>query len=176
MTRTVRAGQRVSLVEPSLHDQDEFLALVGSSTSLHEPWVSPPSSREAFATYLEKIRRPENAGFFVKSSQRLVGVVDITNIVMGSFCSGYLSYYVFAGSERQNFMTEALSLAIEHAFEVLGLHRMEANIQPGNERSISLVRRLGFTREGFSARYLKIRGEWRDHERWALTVEQFKRP
>jgi ribosomal-protein-alanine N-acetyltransferase len=58
-------------------------------------------------------------------------------------------------------------------FGDLGLHRVEANIQPGNIRSTGLVQRLGFEKEGFSRRYLKIGGEWRDHERWALLAEDF---
>jgi ribosomal-protein-alanine N-acetyltransferase len=58
-------------------------------------------------------------------------------------------------------------------FGDLGLHRVEANIQPGNTRSIGLVQRLGFEKEGFSRRYLKVGGEWRDHERWALLAEDF---
>ncbi len=56
-------------------------------------------------------------------------------------------------------------------FGELGLHRVEANIQPGNLRSIRLARRLGFEREGFSPAYLMVGGEWRDHERWVLRAE-----
>ncbi|VWB80544.1 phosphinothricin acetyltransferase [Burkholderia metallica] len=68
-------------------------------------------------------------------------------------------------------MTDAMRAAIGVAFDELGLHRVEANIQPGNHASIALVRRLGFTKEGFSPRYLRIGGEWRDHERWALLAD-----
>ena len=68
-------------------------------------------------------------------------------------------------------MTEAVRLAIAQAFHEFGLHRVEANIQPENTRSIALVRRLGSQKEGFSPRYLKIQGAWRDHERWALLAD-----
>lgn len=65
-----------------------------------------------------------------------------------------------------------MRLTVDYAFWTLGLH-LEANIQPENIASIKLVKRLGFTKEGFSRRYLKVNGEWRDHERWALTVEDW---
>jgi [ribosomal protein S5]-alanine N-acetyltransferase len=71
-------------------------------------------------------------------------------------------------------MREALHLALRHAFGPLRLHRVEANIQPGNAPSRALVRRAGFRREGFSPRYLKIGGRWRDHERWALVCEDWR--
>jgi ribosomal-protein-alanine N-acetyltransferase len=71
-------------------------------------------------------------------------------------------------------MTDALKLMLRHAFGKLKLHRLEANIQPGNAASIALVRRAGFVREGFSRKYLKIGGKWRDHERWAIIAEDWQ--
>ena len=67
-----------------------------------------------------------------------------------------------------------MQLVLRHAFQTLRLHRVEANIQPGNHASITLARRAGFHREGYSPRYLKIGGRWRDHERWALLAEDWK--
>lgn len=104
----------------------------------------------------------------------IVGSVEISRIARGNFQSAYLGYGIVAHHRRKGYMTEALQLALRHAFRELRLHRVEANIEPGNEASIALVRRAGFTREGFSRRYLKLGGRWRDHERWALLREDWR--
>jgi [ribosomal protein S5]-alanine N-acetyltransferase len=72
-------------------------------------------------------------------------------------------------------MTEALGLVLSYAFENLRLHRIEANIQPENVFSKALAARLGFRMEGFSPRYLKVAGRWKDHERWAIRREEWAR-
>lgn len=69
-------------------------------------------------------------------------------------------------------MRRGLASVVDGAFDVLRLHRFEANVQPEDAASIALVRSLGFRKEGFSPRYLHIDGEWRDHERWAITCEE----
>ena len=76
-------------------------------------------------------------------------------------------------NQGKGLMKRAMSCTVSRAFTDLGLHRLEANIQPGNSRSIGLVRSLGFRLEGYSPRYLKIGGEWRDHERYAITSEEW---
>jgi ribosomal-protein-alanine N-acetyltransferase len=97
--------------------------------------------------------------------------VNLNEIVRGAFRSAYLGYYSFTPHAGHGYMAEGLRLVLRHAFRGLGLHRLEANIQPGNRASRALVRGLGFRREGFSPRYLKIGGRWRDHERWAIVRE-----
>jgi ribosomal-protein-alanine N-acetyltransferase len=68
-------------------------------------------------------------------------------------------------------MAQGLSAVIDRAFHDLGLHRLEANIQPSNAASLALVKKLGFEREGYSPHYLMVNSDWRDHERWAIRVE-----
>jgi ribosomal-protein-alanine N-acetyltransferase len=101
----------------------------------------------------------------------LAGYVALSNLVRGAFRSAYLGYYAFAGCERRGLMSAGLRVVLAHARGELGLHRLEANIQPGNVASLALIRRLGFRCEGYSPRYLKIGGRWRDHERWAILLE-----
>jgi ribosomal-protein-alanine N-acetyltransferase len=100
-------------------------------------------------------------------------VVNINEIVMWAFRSGYLGYFIFEEYAGKGYMTEGIRLVIKHAFNRLKLHRLEANIQPDNQDSLKLAKRLGFTKEGYSPRYLKIAGRWRDHERWAILKEDW---
>ncbi|MGA0612952.1 GNAT family N-acetyltransferase [Caldimonas sp. KR1-144] len=163
---------RIRLSSPQRSDQRDFLAAAGASLALHRPWVTAPSTPQAFRAYVAAMQRPENRGFVVRSraDDGLVGVISVTNIVRGIFRSAYLGYYAFAGYERQGLMTEALRAVVREAFGPMKLHRLEANIQPGNVASIALVKACGFSLEGYSPRYLKIGGRWRDHERWAIVA------
>ena len=104
----------------------------------------------------------------------MAGVYNISQIFYGHFRSAYLGYYAFAPFAGQGYMREGLQLVLRHAFGPLGLHRLEANIQPENAPSIALVAGAGFRLEGLSPRYLKIGGRWRDHERWAILAEEFR--
>ena len=115
------------------------------------------------------------AAFFIwlKEPRELVGVVNLDEIVHGCFLSAYLGYYAFVPHAGVGLMKEGLAQVITHAFDVMKLHRLEANIQPGNRPSKALVKKLGFRREGLSPRYLKINGRWRDHERWAILSEDW---
>ena len=116
--------------------------------------------------------QPANCAFMVclRNGGAIVGAIHITEIVRGRFRSGFLGYYAFSGYERTGLMRDGLKAVLRHAFSVQKLHRLEANIQPENAASIALVRSCGFLREGYSPRYLKIGGRWRDHERWAMVA------
>ena len=149
-------------------DKAAFIAAARASRKLHGSWVQAPTDAEAFACHLARFDGQAHHGFVVVTPEgELAGAINLTNIVMGAFRSGYLGYYAFAGFEGRGLMTQGLNAVVRHAFKDLGLHRVEANIQPGNVASIALAKRCGFQLEGYSPKYLKIAGRWRDHERWA---------
>ncbi|TYP73770.1 GNAT family N-acetyltransferase [Paenibacillus methanolicus] len=94
---------------------------------------------------------------------KVVGSVTISNIVRGAFLSCHLGYRLDEAYANRGLMTEALQAMIRHAFDELGLHRIEANIMPRNAASLGVVRKLGFYEEGLALKYLFINGCWEDH-------------
>lgn len=167
--------QSVVLRPPAPGDLQSFLELNRQSIRFYRGLAYPMLDPKRFTAYVERCRLPNFEGLLVCRSDdaAIVGCVNLSEIVRGPFQSAYMGYQVFAPFAGQGYMTAALPLALRHVFGRLKLHRVEANIQPANVASISLVRRAGFEREGYSPRYLKIGGRWRDHERWAMTRERY---
>jgi [ribosomal protein S5]-alanine N-acetyltransferase len=167
---------RIQLSKPGPDCAAEWIELVQSSTTYHRPWVHLRADAAGFDEYMHKIAVGRTIGFFVRRANdlRLVAVINLNEPVMAAFHSAYLSYYADAACAGQGYVSEGLALVIDEAFQRLDFHRLEANIQPGNERSLGLVRRLGFRQEGFSPRYLQVDGVWRDHERWAILADEWK--
>jgi ribosomal-protein-alanine N-acetyltransferase len=164
---------RVTLRLLSRADQDEFLRLAAASAELHHPWMSLPATPQEFQAYLTRFDHVTAVGLLVclRRTGTMAGLVNINSIIRGRFQNGSLAYAAFAPTAGQGYMAEGLGLVLRYAFERLRLHRLEAQIQPGNHASIGLVRRLGFRREGYSPELLFIDGAWRDHERWAITSD-----
>ena len=104
--------------------------------------------------------------------QRVIGVVNLSNLVRGSFQAGTLGYSIDREVEGRGVMFEALEAVVHYAFSTLGLHRVMANYQPCNVRSGRLLERLGFVREGYARAYLHIDGAWRDHVLTARTAPE----
>jgi len=161
----------------SSRDIPDLIELARSSVSLHRPWIHLPLTRAAWMRNLEPHRQRGKIPYVLRlrGTHELVGVVSMSEIVRGVFKSAYLSYYVHARHARRGLMKEGVSRVVSLAFRKHGLHRLEANIQPGNTASRRLVKSLGFVREGFSRNYLKVDGRWQDHERWAATSETWGR-
>ncbi|NYH87484.1 GNAT family N-acetyltransferase [Actinopolymorpha rutila] len=171
-------SRRVTLRHLAAHDQDEVLDLVSASTELHHPWMSLPSTPDQFQAYLARYAKPDEESVLicVRGSGAIAGVVNLNSIIRGRFQSGSIAYAAFLPTAGQGYLTEGLTLVVRYAFEQLRLHRLEAQIQPGNHASLKLVRRVGFRQEGYSPELLYIDGAWRDHERWAITTSMIDIP
>jgi len=169
-----RPGSRVELRDLVLADREAFLEMVRESRELHRPWTYPPERADQFDDLVSRTVRDDFACLAgaLADSGDLIGIFTISQIVRGYFQSAYLGYYAHARHAGKGLMAEAMALVLDHSFGPLSLHRLEANIQPGNAPSIALARGAGFRLEGYSPRYLLIGGRWRDHERYAITADE----
>jgi ribosomal-protein-alanine N-acetyltransferase len=179
VTRRKNGLKSVSVVyirAPRPQDRDEFISLNRASIDFYRGLTSTITTPQQFTAYLSRCKQDDFEGFLVCriKDEALVGSINLSQIFLGGFRSAYLGYQMGVQFAGCGYMTEAMQLALSHAFNDLKLHRIEANIQPHNTASIALVKRAGFTKEGFSRRYLKICGRWRDHERWAILAEDWR--
>jgi ribosomal-protein-alanine N-acetyltransferase len=172
----VSDDRRVYLRPPARSDQEEFLSLMRASRSFHRPWATAPTDVERFSAYLSDLQRTDFEAMLLCRTEdhAILGFFNLSQITRRSLQSAYLGYAVGKPFAGKGYMKEGIALVLGHAFLSLRLHRVEANIQPGNKASIALAQGAGFRREGFSPRYLKIGGRWRDHERWAILVEDWR--
>jgi ribosomal-protein-alanine N-acetyltransferase len=152
---------------------DELHSGFGRSRSLLAPWMDPPATLEAVRASLELSAATTLRYGVREPNGDLAGVVNVSGIVRGAFQSAYLGYHALYPHQGRGWMREGLKRVISAAFSEHQLHRVEANVQPANTRSARLAQGLGFRLEGHSPRYLKIGGAWRDHDRYALTVEDW---
>lgn len=171
----LEVGERAYLRYPLAADEAEFVALMRASRRLHRPWVAPMDAA-SFHHYVIHPHRPDVEALLVcrLDTGAMAGFINLSQIFYGSLCNTMCGYAAFAPSAGQGYLTDGLRLALRHAFTTLHLHRVEVNIQPDNTRSLALAERCGFRLEGFSPRYLKIGGRWRDHQRWAMTAEDWR--
>lgn len=168
-------------------DADAWSEVRCANESWLAPWESSPPGRwdqlnspTAFRfLYREQhraARRGEGLPFAIclreGGRERLVGHLNLGNIVRRAFCSSYAGYWVDARVAGRGIIPTALALAVDHAFGAVGLHRVEVNIRPENAPSRRVVEKLGFREEAYHQRYLHIDGAWRDHIGYAMTSEE----
>ena len=170
------ADKKCFLRYPTIEDADEFTANAKSSAKFHRNLVNPPKNRADYEDFLTRNESEANEYLLIcqKSNGAIVGAVNLSQIFRRVFQNCYLGYYLFEKFTGKGLMTEAVELILRHAFQNLKLHRVEANVRPENLPSIAVLQRCGFTKEGFSRKYLKIGGKWRNHERFAIITEDWK--
>lgn len=166
--------QAVALSRVTRGDADALIQAHLDSRAIHHPWVYPFTDQGGFDSWFGRTLTGPMVALVARETATgaIAGVITLGEITGGLFQNAYLGYYGTAATA--GLMTTAVSQACRIAFEEFGLHRLEANIQPGNVASIALARRIGFRFEGVSPRYLRIGGTWRDHERWAMLADEFQ--
>jgi ribosomal-protein-alanine N-acetyltransferase len=174
--KTASTSPGVYLRELRNTDFDELLQLFTASRTHLRSYGTTSFDRTRFDEMLGSARLDSTAAYVIclRSNDRIVGQITLSQTFRKSFQNAYLGYQLFNGFTGRGYMTGAVQLILKSAFTELELHRVEANVQPENKPSIAVLKRNGFTKEGFSRRYLKIGGRWRDHERWAIIKEDWK--
>jgi ribosomal-protein-alanine N-acetyltransferase len=167
---------RVVVRGPQDIDADAYIAQMRASRRFHHPWIVAPTDRATWDRLMARNETPAVEVLFAvrREDAAVTGTFVLSQIFYGPFCNAYLGYWATQAHTGEGYMSEGMAGVLRHAFRKLRLHRVEANVQPANTASVALLDRSGFRREGFSPRYLKVAGRWRDHERWAITVEDWR--
>jgi [ribosomal protein S5]-alanine N-acetyltransferase len=177
-------GTRVRLCMPTWGDYAEWAALRQESRAFLErwepKWAPDELSRSAYRQRLRRSRYEYDQGtgvsffLFEKAGGRLAGGISLSNIRYGVAQSAHIGYWMGERYAGQGLMLDALHLVIPFAFDRLRLHRLEAACIPSNARSIRLLEKAGFEREGLLRSYLRINGEWEDHHLYALIAGEYR--
>jgi ribosomal-protein-alanine N-acetyltransferase len=181
-----RRTERMELRPLEEADQAAYVRMLRTSAESWAPWtpeVDPTLSPEArFQRELTRARVGARNGTHVRlvgavAGGDIIGLFALNEIVRGVFQSAYASWQVAARRMGSGYGAEGvrtlLAIAFDDSGAGLSLHRVQANIMPGNVRSLRIAEKLGFRREGFASRYLKIAGQWEDHVMYAVTREEW---
>src|SRR4051794_40073430 len=177
-------GERVGLRAFTAGDVAELTDLRVRNREFLTPWE--PRRSDGFFTAagqraeIERDRHEWAAdrtyafGIVERGSGALRGRIALANVVRGAWENATMGYFVDQEAGGRGYATEAVALALEFAFGPCRLHRVQAAVMPHNERSRRVLENNGFRREGFSPRYLRLDGAWRDHDLFAITVEELR--
>lgn len=165
-------------------DRAEYRRVMAGSGDHLAPWSPLPTPGDTIDTMFTKQLTRSTEGiasdtdyrFAAWSDSRLIGMFNFNNVIRGVFQNAFAGWWLSADATGRGFAYEALDAALSHAFKPtphgLGLHRVQANIIPTNERSVRLAERVGFRQEGLARAYLKIAGEWQDHVMFAKLASE----
>ena len=164
----------VTIRNPELKDEVLFLDAMRRSEHLHSPWTKSPITSAEYQLHFQRTQSDNFKSYLVCDDKgAIAGVFNLSEIIRGCFQNAYLGFYAVDGYAGKGYMSAGLKLLLSQAFNELKLHRIEANVQPGNVKSLNFISGNGFKKEGYSPRYLKINDVWCDHERWAITLEDW---
>ncbi len=138
-----------------------------------DAWRNQVAQRRREFTYGESFRA---FIFATASASRVVGNINLTQVVRGAFQSCVMGYNLAEAEQGKGYMTEAVAGVVAYAFSAWNLHRVAANYMPRNERSAAVLKRCGFRVEGLAPSYLLINGSWEDHVLGSITNDSWTPP
>lgn len=170
-------GERVLLRAPRHGDYQEWAALRHDSRDFLEPWeprwAPDELERSGWRYRLRRYHADFSAGtaiaYFIFEAQagHLLGGITIGNIRYGVSQSAQIGYWMGQHYAGRGYMQDAVRIVLAHTLGTMRLHRLEAACIPGNVRSIRVLEKTGFRREGLLRSYLCINGAWHDHYLYA---------
>lgn len=175
----VLQGFRVILKAPCLNDYKSWSQIRAESkdylTPFEPTWADDSLTKQFFIRRLERQKKEWNAGrgaFFLihhKAGDKIIGGINLNDIRLGAARHATLGYWLAEDYQGQGYMNESAKLVMAYAFNTLKLCRLNAASLPHNDRSINLLKKLGFEEEGYAKFYLQINGKWQDHRLFGLS-------
>lgn len=171
-------GDRVHLSLASPEKAQEYLQYYMENRDFLKPFEPTRSlefytlegQRKSLEDSFKQYMNGQAINFGVYYEGRLIGKVQLSNLVYGGFRSAHLGYALHRNFEGKGLMHDALKAVIAYASEELMLHRLEASTLIVNERSQHVLQKLGFSYVGKNEKYLYINGKWQDHYTYALIL------
>lgn len=177
--------ERLVLRPPRTTDVGEIRRLLRANQRHLEAWnpapppgEDPTSITEVSKAVLRQRREWKHGRAFTfmmalrESPATFMGKIALSGILRGAMYGAYLGYWIDADHQGKGLVTEGIRAVLDFAFGPAGLHRVQAAIMPRNARSLRVIEKLGFRREGYAERYLQIAGAWEDHVIFARTREE----
>ncbi len=138
--------------------------------------LSRPNFRARVSRYTEDWRTDQGYNFFIfRNDEVLAGGIGLSNMRRGVAETASLGYWIGEPFAQQRYMSAALPLVLDFAFDRLHLYRVEAACLPTNVPSRALLLRTGFQQEGYARNYLLIDGKRQDHLLFAILREDWRR-
>lgn len=174
----------VALRLPVMDDYAQWAAVRGASRDFLRPWeptwpaddLTRGSFRYRVKRYLRDMREDSGYAFFIfrADDRRLVGGLTLSNVRRGVAQTASLGYWIGKDFARKGLMSAAVGAVVPFAFDILKLQRIEAACLPTNAASLALLKRSGFTEEGYARSYLRINGRWQDHVLFAIIADDLR--
>ncbi|WP_144468893.1 GNAT family N-acetyltransferase [Bacillus pumilus] len=169
-----KIGQHIYVRALTEKDAQSLLTLELENLSYFQQFT--PLVKDDFFTLSRQIERIQRSvercaqdeaymhGIFLNETDGFIGTISLSSVVRGPVEGAWLGYVL----DEKGYMTEAIRLIIDYAFDELHLHRIEAGVKPSNIGSIRVLEKTGFENEGLNRKKVKINDVWEDHYLFAI--------